>query len=49
MKAGKFIPLQQAAEIIPDDVHIAIGGFTFACAPMAFEYELIRQHKKGPV
>jgi glutaconate CoA-transferase subunit A len=46
VKTSKLISLQQAAEIIPDGAHIAIGGFTIVRSPMAFIYEMIRQKKK---
>ncbi len=45
--SDKFISLKEAAALVPDGAHIAIGGFTINRPPMAFIYEIIRQKKKG--
>jgi glutaconate CoA-transferase subunit A len=44
---SKIISLKQAAEMIPDDAHIVLGGFTAERHPMAFVYEMIRQRKRN--
>jgi len=42
---SKVISLKQAVALIPDDAHLALGGFTAQRHPMAFVYEMIRQRK----
>lgn len=43
----KIISLSEAVRLIPDEAHIALGGFTCQRHPMAFVYEMIRQGKKN--
>jgi len=45
--ANKVISLTEAVTLVPDEAHMALGGFTVARAPMAFIYEMIRQKKRN--
>ena len=45
--SSKIISLKQAVEMIPNDAHMVLGGFTAQRHPMAFVYEMIRQQKKN--
>jgi glutaconate CoA-transferase, subunit A len=46
--SNKLATLSEAVEqFVPDNSHIAIGGFTINRNPMAAVYEIIRQRKKG--
>src|SRR3990167_8490346 len=39
--------LSEAVALIPDNVHVAIGGCHYSRTPMALIWEIIRQRKKG--
>jgi len=39
--------LSEAVALIPDNVHVAIGGCHYSRTPMALIWEMIRQRKKG--
>ena len=39
--------LSEAVALIPDNVHVAIGGCHYSRTPMALIWEIIRQGKKG--
>ncbi|MBI2997039.1 MAG: CoA transferase subunit A [Deltaproteobacteria bacterium] len=43
----KVKSLSQAVALIPDNVHVAIGGCHYSRTPMALIWEMIRQRKKG--
>ena len=43
----KVKSLSEAAALIPDNVHVAIGGCHYSRTPMALIWEIIRQRKKG--
>ena len=43
----KVKSLSEAAALIPDNVHVAIGGCHYSRTPMALIWEMIRQGKKG--
>ena len=42
----KVMSLKEAVELIPDNVHVAIGGCHYSRTPMATLWEIIRQRKK---
>lgn len=43
----KVKSLSEAVALIPDNVHVAIGGCHYSRTPMALIWEIIRQRKKG--
>jgi glutaconate CoA-transferase subunit A len=43
----KVMTLEDAASLIPDGVHVAMGGCHYSRTPMALIWELIRQGKKN--
>ncbi len=43
----KVMSLSEAIALIPDNVHVAIGGCHYSRTPMASIWEIIRQKKKG--
>src|SRR3972149_5840284 len=43
----KVKSLSEAVALIPDNVHVAIGGCHYSRTPMALIWEMIRQRKKG--
>jgi glutaconate CoA-transferase subunit A len=45
----KVMSLTEAVALIPDNVHVAIGGCHYSRTPMASIWEIIRQKKKGLV
>jgi glutaconate CoA-transferase, subunit A len=45
----KVMSLTEAIALIPDNVHVAIGGCHYSRTPMASIWEIIRQKKKGLV
>ena len=45
----KVMSLTEAVTLIPDNVHVAIGGCHYSRTPMASIWEIIRQKKKGLV
>jgi glutaconate CoA-transferase subunit A len=45
----KVMSLNEAIALIPDHVHVAIGGCHYSRTPMASIWEIIRQKKKGLV
>ena len=45
----KVMSLTEAVALIPDNVHVAIGGCHYSRTPMALIWEIIRQKKSGLV
>ncbi len=45
----KVMSLHEAIALIPDNVHVAIGGCHYSRTPMASIWEIIRQKKRGLV
>lgn len=45
----KVMSLTEAVSLIPNNVHVAIGGCHYSRTPMALIWELIRQRKNGLV
>lgn len=43
----KVKSLSEAVALIPDNVHVAVGGCHYSRTPMALIWEMIRQGKKG--
>ena len=43
----KVMSLSEAIGLIPDNIHVAIGGCHYSRTPMASIWEIIRQKKKG--
>ncbi len=43
----KVMSLTEAVALIPDNVHVAIGGCHYSRTPMALIWEIIRQKKSG--
>src|SRR3989304_769242 len=45
----KVMSLTEAVTLIPDNVHVAIGGCHYSRTPIALIWEIIRQRKTGLV
>jgi glutaconate CoA-transferase subunit A len=45
----KVMSLTEAVTLIPDNVHVAIGGCHYSRTPIALIWEIIRQKKSGLV
>ena len=45
----KLMSLSEAVALVPDNVHVAIGGCHYSRTPMALIWEIIRQKRKGLV